>query len=362
VIALDRRDISFGATPTDTIDSPFDTEPGNVGLQWENDNRSTWKQTGVFVTSDIDAGDAEPGAGRPLGRLQRQARTPASSATSDRRQEGRQGNKATYTASLTYKLPIGLMPYISYAKASALEMSQAGDVAPNLVADGSWLSSSDLTEAGVKFQLAARDPGRLAGGLQAEPHPDRRRHRRPPYRARAPRASSWRSAGWPERCPSPSPATASAPRSRGRMRRSSTSRPTPPASRARRAMAAPTWSGLRQPAGPRGDYAYTLIPKSVVSLYGTYTSKGYDWGQAGATVGRQPCQPHRGHRAERRAYPAYSLVNASAFVNRGPYTLSVNIDNLFDKLYFTPDADSYANLGALPSKGREWRATLKRTF
>jgi iron complex outermembrane receptor protein len=49
-------------------------------------------------------------------------------------------------------------------------------------------------------------------------------------------------------------------------------------------------------------------------------------------------------------------------VSRGPYTLSVNIDNLFNKFYFTPDADTYANLGALPGKGREWRATLKRTF
>ena len=39
-----------------------------------------------------------------------------------------------------------------------------------------------------------------------------------------------------------------------------------------------------------------------------------------------------------------------------------NVDNLFDKLYFTPDADSYANLGALPSKGREWRVTLARKF
>jgi iron complex outermembrane receptor protein len=48
-------------------------------------------------------------------------------------------------------------------------------------------------------------------------------------------------------------------------------------------------------------------------------------------------------------------------VNRGPYTLSVNIDNLFDKFYFTPDADTYANLGACRARGGSG-ATLKRTF
>jgi len=61
-------------------------------------------------------------------------------------------------------------------------------------------------------------------------------------------------------------------------------------------------------------------------------------------------------------YPAYAVANASAYYEYGPYTVTANIDNLFDKLYFTPDADSYANLGALPSKGREWRVTLSRKF
>ena len=100
----------------------------------------------------------------------------------------------------------------------------------------------------------------------------------------------------------------------------------------------------------------------MVSLYGTYTSKGYDWGQAGATVGVSHVSRTAGTAPNAVRYPSYSLVNASAFLSHGPYTLSANIDNLFNKFYFTPDADTYANLGALPGKGREWRATLKRTF
>jgi iron complex outermembrane receptor protein len=41
----------------------------------------------------------------------------------------------------------------------------------------------------------------------------------------------------------------------------------------------------------------------------------------------------------------------------------LNIDNLFDKLYFTATQDpTYSNLTVLPGVGREWRVTLKRAF
>lgn len=364
LIALDRRDISFGATPTDTIDSPFDTEPGNIGLQWENDNRSTWKQTGAFVTSDIEAGRFNLVLG---GRWDHYSVESEDTGVLSYVIAGRQAddrNKATWNASLTYRLPIGLMPYVSYAKAAALEMSQAGDVAPNLVADGSWLSSSDLTEAGVKFQLLR---GTLIGSLAAY-----RQNRTQIAGAIAPpvvqgtRAKgvevevrwlasehlSFTFAGNSQRTTVKGPDTsfqyipaytAGVPGAQGY------------------GGSYVVWSFASLP-GRGGDYAYTLIPRSVVSLYGTYTSKGYDWGQAGATVGVSHVSRTAGTVQNAVRYPSYSLVNASVFVNHGPYTLSVNIDNLFNKFYFTPDADTYANLGALPGKGREWRATLKRTF
>ncbi|MBO9545620.1 TonB-dependent receptor [Caulobacter sp.] len=364
LIALDRRDISFGATATDTIDSPFDTEPGGIGVQWENDNRSKWKQTGVFVTSDIDVGRLNLVLGGRWDHYSVESQdtgilsyVPAGLQKGDR-------DKATYSASLTYKLPIGLMPYVSYAKAAALEMSQAGDVAPNLVADGSWLSSSDLTEAGVKFQLLR---GTLIGSLAAyEQNRTQIAGAISPPTVQGTRAKgvelevrwlaserlSFTFAGNSQRTTVKGPDTsfqyipayaAGVPGAQGY------------------GGSYVVWAFNSLP-GRSGDYAYTLTPKSVVSLYGTYTSKGYGWGQAGATVGVSHVSRTAGTVQNAVRYPAYSLVNASAFVNRGPYTLSVNIDNLFDKFYFTPDADTYANLGALPGKGREWRATLKRTF
>lgn len=362
LIALDRRDISFGPTPTDTIDSPFDNDPG--GLQWENDNRSRWKQTGVFVTSDIDVGRLNLVLGGRWDRYSVESQDTGilSYVPSGLKKDHR--DKATYSASATYRLPIGLLPYVSYAKAAALEMSQAGDVAPNLIADGSWLSSSDLTEAGVKVQLLR---GTLIGSLAAY-----RQNRTqvtgaisPPtvqgtrakgveleVRWLASERLSFTFAGNSQRTEVKGPDT-----SFQYIPAYTAGVPGPQAYGGSYVV----WSFASLP-GRSGDYLYTLIPKSVVSLYGTYTSKARDWGQVGATLGVSHTSRTAGTVQNAVHYPAYSLVNASAYVTHGSYTVSINIDNLFDKVYFTPDADTYANLGALPGKGREWRATLKRTF
>ena len=44
-------------------------------------------------------------------------------------------------------------------------------------------------------------------------------------------------------------------------------------------------------------------------------------------------------------YPAYYVANLSAFYQHKNFEIDLNIDNLFDKLYFTPDADTYLNMG-----------------
>jgi iron complex outermembrane receptor protein len=363
LIALDRRDIAFGVTPTDTIDSPFTDEPGGVGLQWENDNRSTWSQAGVFFTSDIEAGRWNLIVGGRYDHYEVESEdTGVLSYTAVGRQTADR-NKATYNGSLTYKAAFGLMPYISYAKASALEMSQAGDIVPSLVADGSWLSNSDLAEAGVKFQLL---DGALVGSLAAY-----RQNRTQLTATTPPTVQGTRAKGvelevrWlaSERLSF----TFTGNSQRTTIKGPDASFQYIPAYTAGVAGANAyggsyvVWSFAGLP-GRGGDYAYTLIPKSVVSLYGAYTSKGHDWGQAGATVGVSHVSRTAGTVQNAVEYPAYSVVNASAYVTRGAYTAKLNVDNLFDAFYFTPDADTYANLGALPGKGREWRVTLKRTF
>ncbi|MGR4864144.1 TonB-dependent siderophore receptor [Caulobacter sp. LARHSG274] len=364
MIALDRRDIAFGATATDIIDSPFSPEPAGVqGLQWENDNRGTWSQTGLFVTSDVKLGqrltltlggryDWYDVAAEDTGFLP---------FTVSGRQTDKRG-KGTYSASLAYQARAGLMPYISYAKASALEVSQAGELAPGLIADGSWLSDSDLAEAGVKFQLLRGTlVGSLAGyrqnrtqlsGLTSVVQGTRAKGVELEVRWLASRHLSFTATGDAQHTTVKGP---------------DASFQYVPAYTAGVAGAQAyggsyvVWTFDSLP-GRGGDYDYTLIPKSVVSLYGAYTSDTHAWGSAGATLGVTHVTKTSGTVQNAVAYPAYAVVNASAYYARGPYTAELNIDNLFNKLYFTPDADTYANLGALPGKGREWRVTLKRTF
>ena len=108
--------------------------------------------------------------------------------------------------------------------------------------------------------------------------------------------------------------------------------------------------------GP-GNYADTLVPHFVASPYLTYTGEG--WGASlGATyVGRtQQTVP------DPIVFPAYVTVNASAFADYEEWRLALNLENALDARYFTPDADTYANLGALPGVGRLWRLALTRRF
>lgn len=359
LIALDRRDLSHGPTPTDSIASVF-TDPT---MGWENDNRTDWSQAGVFFTTDIMVGpalnlilggryDTFDVTSHDVGVL---------SFTTPGEQSDSKG-KATYSASASYRAPLGLMPYISYAKASAIEMGQAGDVTPALVADPSngWLSDSDLAEAGVKFQwLKGALIGSLAGyrqnrtqltGINAVPVGTRAKGVELELRWLASERLSFTFAGNAQRTTVKGPDAsfqyipayaAGVPGPQG-------------------------WGGsyvVWSFADVRpGDYDYSLIPKSVVSLYGAYSSREHDWGKLFATLGVTHVTKTAGLVPQAVTYPAYAVANGSIAYARGPYTATLNVDNLFDKLYFTPVADTYANLAALPGRGREWRLTLARRF
>ncbi len=361
LIALDRRDIAYGATPTDIIGSPFN--PGD-GVKWENDNRSKWRQKGVFFTTDIMLGQRLNLmlGGRYDDYGVKSNDTGFLTYTVAGEQKASKG-KGTYTASLTYKTPAGIMPYISYAKASALEMSQAGDIAPGLVATDAWLSSSNLAEAGVKFQLLK---GTLVGSLAGYRQNRTQLVNGPPISVQGTRAKgvelevrwlasehvSFTFSGNTQHTTVKGPDT-----SFQYIPAYTAGVPGPQAYGGTYVV----WNFNSLP-GRAGDYDYTLIPKSVVSLYGAYTSSDHDWGKVGGTLGVTHVTKTSGTVQNAVTYPAYAVVNGSVYYEHGPYTATFNVDNLFNKLYFTPDADSYANLGALPSKGREWRLTLARKF
>ena len=373
LIAVDRRDYSVGATPTDTLCDPFaagvfgDQFPTNC-LGWEEDIHSREGDGGIFATTDIEIGrrwDIILGArnddyhvsSKDTGILPFETPLPQSASK----------DNASYTASVSYKLGWGLMPYLTYARGGALEVQQAGDLKPQDIQTGAWISQSDLAEGGVKFQLLNHT---LVGSIDIY-----EQHRTEPagltdvsqrtesigeeleVRWLATKNLSFTLSGDTQHTEviGPDKETAYIPASA--------------VCGANTACDLGVWGGaylvfnFDSLPGRAGNYALTTIPNTVVSLYANYITDAHSWGKLGVTAGATYVSQTSQTIENGLVYPAYTLVNLSGFYKRGPYEVDLNIDNLFDKFYVTPNSDPiYINVTAIPGVGREWRLTLKRTF
>jgi iron complex outermembrane receptor protein len=364
IIAIDRRDLVNGPTATDIIASPFQNTPGDIAWPWDLDVHSNIRDAGVFFTTDItvlDKLDVILGgrdddynvSSNDLGALSFEQ----PHAHADK-------SKGTYTVSLSYKAPFGLIPYYTYDQAAALELDQASDLQPGVIGEGGWLSDSYLSEAGVKFQElhntligaisvyrqtrtqleqgvgATSIQGTLSKGVELE------------VRYLATKNISLTYAGDIQHTEVKGP--------------DDTFVYIPPSAdfvSGLNGYGASYAADIDTLPGRAGDYAYSIIPHSVNSLYATYTSDPHDWGRAGATFGGTHVSKTSMLIQDGVTYPDYWLASLSGFYQMGPYTVSLNIDNLFDQRYFTPNADpTYSNVAALPGVGREWRVTLKRKF
>ena len=354
-LSLDRRDLSVGATAADIFDDPFTAEVG--GLTWETDIRSAHEDLGLFAIADLEFGavnltgglrhDSYKVRSRDLGTL---LFGPASGEA--------KADDLSFSLSGSVKLG-GLMPYLTYAESAALELTQAGGVPPGLLGSRAWLSDSKLTEGGVKFRLLG---DALTGGLAAY-----RQERTQltfnntvqgtvgegvelELRYLASERLSFTFAGAVQKTTVKGPDGSFVivpPRAAG----------VTGADGYGGAYAVYTFSTLVP-----GDYENTLLPRRVASLYGVYTSERRAWGQWGATAGATAVSRTLGTIPGGVRAPAYVAASASAFVQAGPWRAAVNVDNLFDRLYFTPVADVYANVAILPGVGRTWRVSLKRAF
>ena len=69
----------------------------------------------------------------------------------------------------------------------------------------------------------------------------------------------------------------------------------------------------------------------MVSLYGNYVSDDYTWGRVGLTAGFQHTSFTSGTVPGAVIYPAYYLVNMSAFYQEKNFEIDVNVNNLFNK-------------------------------
>lgn len=362
LIAVDRRDLSYGATATDIFDDPFLNSSG--GLPWEIDNRSRERDAGAFLTTDLSlARRLDLIVGGRYDAFNVESRDNGALSYEPVGTERAGKGKWTYSASLTYKLGFGLMPYATYARDSALEVNQASDIPTSLIANGGWLSDSDLAEAGMKFQLLH---GALVGSVDAY-----RQTRseleglnslvigtigkgvETQIRWLATKNLSFTFAGDIQHTEvrGPDHSTIYLPAYAVGL---------PLTESFGGSYLVYDFSTLP---GRSGNYDYTPIPHGVESLYANYITDAYGWGRAGVTVGATHVSKTSGTIQNAVSYPSYFVANGSVFYQGGLWEADLNVDNLFDQLYFTPQGDAtYTNVTALPSIGRTWRVTLKRSF
>ena len=359
VIALDRRDISQGPAPNDIIASPFDTEPpGAIGLGWENDVRSNTMNAGAFVTSDAQWRGFDLTLGGRYDTYNVRSSDVGVLAYEPPSGRGNAG-RFSYNASLSYKTPWGIVPYVTIAQNNAVEIGQASQVMTSLLAARDWLSNSFLDEVGIKF--AALDDhlqGSLAWYVQ--------NHTRLSQGADNTSVINTRAKGLEVELryvisPNLSVTLAGDLQHQTIMGPDHSFQYVP----ARVYGVSPQngfgggyyvydFSSLRP-----GNYEDTLQPHVVISPYLTWTSDKGDWG---ASLGGS----YVGHTTQTVpdpvTFPSYVVLNASAFRQWDAWEVDVNVNNLTDARYFTPGADTYANLSALPGVGRVWKVTLKRLF
>jgi iron complex outermembrane receptor protein len=355
VIALDRRDLSQGPAANDIIDSPFNTDPpGAIGLAFESDLASNIANSGVFLLSDLAYDRLHLLLGGRYDDFTVRSRdsgvmsfAPPSGAAN--------GGRLSWSASLSWQSDTGLMPYVTYARSNALESGQAGEVPTGLLGSGGWLSTSTLEEVGVKY---------AAPGLEAS---------LALYRQNRTQLSQL--AG----------ATVTGTRGEGvelelRWLIDDHFSATLAASLTHTFVKGPDRSFAYVPArnlgigsqdgfggsyivfdfsslvGP-GDYDNSLMPHAVISPALTYS--GGNWG---ATLGATYVGKTSQTVPNPIIFPSYVTLNASAFLRWDQWQASVNLDNALNARFFTPDADVYANLAALPGMGRRWRVSLTRSF
>jgi iron complex outermembrane receptor protein len=354
VIALDRRDITQGATANDIIDSPFNTDPaGSIGLGWENDVASHIGDAGLFALSDLGYDRLHLLLGGRFDQYNVRSRD-AGVLAYEPPSGVAHGGRFTWSASLSWQDASGLTPYLTHARSEALETGQAGEIPTQLLVTGGWLSVSTLDEAGLK----------LAGDGLAASLALYRQQRSRLSQLGGVHVSGTRGEGvelelrWLVNDRLSATLAASLSHTYIRGDHGVTYIP------ARVLGVAPQdgfggsyltfdFASLKGAA----DYDNTLVPHAVVSPWLTYT--GENWG---AALGATYVGAARQTVPDPITFPSHITANASVFVTSGPWRAALNLDNLADARFFTPDADVYANLGALPGMGRRWRIALSRSF
>ncbi len=370
-LVIDRRDLSVGAQGNDIFDSPFTTEPGGIGIPWDSNFDSRWTDTGVSVVSDIKISDLSIVLG---GRFDHyDVRSIDTGATifdpslANVLLKNSEGD-FSYSASINYKTPFGLVPYFTYAEGSELFDNSNGGVSPGPVRDG-FLFGSELIEAGVKFSLLDDTMFGSAVYYNQERqttdsfgNPSIEDSKGFEFELNYLLNENWAltSAITVQEFNVPPPGPCLSGNGEFLV--------IPPTHPSVNVFGTPITSeegfggifaALNASCLPelQGGYKRKIIPDNVFSAFLNYTTDETRYGAFGATFGGTHVSETGGVTTGAVVLPSYTVFRAAAFAEIGRLQVTATIDNLFDKRYFQPLQGVFQEVGALPGIGRTFLVT-----
>jgi len=373
-LVLDRRDLSVGAQGNDIFDSPFTQETGGIG--WDSNYDSSWSDTGIALVSDFKVGDL----GIILaGRYDSYDVDSIDTGTTifdpslANVRLSNDDNDFSWSASVNYATPVGLVPYFTYAEGSELNDNSNGGVSPGPVRDG-FLFGSQLMEYGVKFNVM---DGTLFG---AATFYDQERQIADPFGNVNDETSegfefemnylitdNWSMTGAftkqefnippPGACFSGQGEFLVIPPTHSVVNLFGT-----------QVTAEQGYGGIFAALNAsclpelQGGYERKTIPDTVTTAFLTYTSDETRYGVFGATFGGTHVSKTSGVTAGAVVLPSYSVYRAALFANMDRYQVTATIDNVFDKRYFQPLQGVYQEVSVLPGTGRIFRIKATVSF
>ena len=155
---IDRRDLSLGAQPNDRFASVFSTN-GQWGYNYFQ--KGSYGDTGLFGLASLNLFNRLT----ILQGIRYDHYTP--DFTGQDNGEGLTratdtGNATTYNTSVSYRLPLHVIPYFTWATSRFLDLGQGGELDYSQVRAKTWIQPSNLYEGGVKVSLL---DGKLFGAV-----------------------------------------------------------------------------------------------------------------------------------------------------------------------------------------------------
>ncbi|TVS16585.1 MAG: TonB-dependent receptor [Gammaproteobacteria bacterium] len=368
-LVLDRLDLSRGASEFDIVATPFN----NPNTPWEAIFDSTWRTTAAALVTDFRVGDF----GLLLnGRYDRYSASSIDTGSfgfsNSLRNTYFTGNDDdfSWSASLSWFSPFGVVPYVTFAEGSELRVNSNGGVSPGPVRDEDLLADSDLAEVGIKFSLL---DDTLFGALtwyrqtlsrtDAFGNKDQERSRGVEAEVSYVITDNWALTGAATmlnvRIQDPDPTNCASGSGRGEFLN------LPP--RFFGIDGADGYGGIFAALNAscipelQGGYKRSTVPEDVFSLFVTYTSDPTAYGTFGATFGATHVSSTSTLIGDVR-FPSHNLFRLALFAEFDRVSLIGTVDNVFDETYFRPVQGVFQNVAAIPGEGRIWRLKARVRF